>query len=98
MNKPSFVSKKRGVEVVVWGNADRPSISIRKSYKDKQTGEYKESKSLFPSELQDLVDCIYNVQTWIENNKSPEPGTVQHEVLGVKVAVKQDLSDDDIPW
>lgn len=98
MNKPSFVSKKRGVEVVVWGHADRPSISIRKSYKDKQTGEYKESKSLFPSELQDLVTCIEEVQLWIQTNKSPEPGSIQHEVLGVNIAVKQDNLDDDIPW
>lgn len=98
MNKPSFTSKKRGVEVAVWGSADRASVTIRKSYKDKKTGEYKESKSFFSSELQDLVDCVYNVQTWIENNKSPEPGTVQHSVMGVTIAVKKDTEDDDLPW
>lgn len=96
MPSPTFKSQKRGVSVVVWGTS-RPSISIRKTYKDKKTGEYKESKSWYPSELQDLVNCVQEVQTWIENNKPPEPGTVQHEVLGVTVAVKQD-TDDDIPW
>lgn len=98
MPSPTFKSQKRGVSVVVWGSADRPSVSIKKTYKDKQTGEYKESKYWYPWELQDLVNCVQEVQTWIENNKPPEPGTVQHEVLGVKVAVKQDLNDDDIPW
>lgn len=98
MPGPTYKKKERGLELVVWGDADNCRVQFSKTYKDKTTGEYKQSKYLFPDELDALSRIIADVQGWITNNKTPTGGTVQHEVMGIKVNVKPSLDDDEIPW
>lgn len=97
MAGPTFKVKDRGLELCLWGTLESPRFSISKRYKDKQSGEYKESKYLFDNELESLMKLIMQMQTHVANNKTPEPPIVQHEVMGVKLNVKP-LEDDDIPW
>lgn len=60
-NRPIKKWRRRGVEIALWeGN----SFTIRKTYKDKATGEYKESKSFFKEELGDLY--IITLQALLE--------------------------------
>lgn len=97
MAGPTYKKRIRSVEVCVWGTADDARMSIGKRYKDKTTGEYKDSKYLYPNELEALVECIHDCLTWVNNTKTPTPPTVQHEIMGVKLNVTP-LADADIPW
>lgn len=97
MPGPTYKAKDRGLEVCVWGSADDCRFSISKRYKDKNSGEYKESKYLYPNELESLRNLIDQSLAWLNNNKTPTPPTVQHEIMGVKVNVTP-LADDELPW
>lgn len=59
MSGPIKAFRNRGVDVAVWETRNGGySITWRKSYKDKVSGEYKESKTLFPDEAKLLVDLL----------------------------------------
>lgn len=97
MPGPTHKLKERGIELCLWGTLESPRFTISKRYKDKQTGEYKDSKYLFDNELETILKLVHQMQTFVSNNRTPIPPTVQHEVMGVKLNVKP-LVDDDIPW
>lgn len=44
-----------GLQVAAWENQSGVSFTISKRYKDKDTGEWKESKSFYPSDLAALA-------------------------------------------
>jgi len=54
-SRPVKTFKQGGVEVSVWRNAgeqgDMYNATIRKSYKDERSGEWKETASLSPTDL-----------------------------------------------
>lgn len=59
MNKPVQDFKHKGLSVAVWPTKNGGySYSISKRYKDKQTGEWKETKSLFKEEAEALIDLL----------------------------------------
>jgi hypothetical protein len=59
MNKPVETFKNKGLKVAVWPTRNGGySYSINKSYKDKQTGEWKETKSFFKEEVEALIDLL----------------------------------------
>jgi hypothetical protein len=59
MNKPIQDFKNKGVSVAVWPTKNGGySYSISKRYKDKQSGEWRESKSLFKEEAEALIDLL----------------------------------------
>lgn len=58
MAKPIASFRNRGIDVAIWEGKTSPTISIRKQYKDKITNEWKESKSFFPEELQELIKLL----------------------------------------
>ena len=59
MNKPVQDFKHKGLSVAVWPTKNGGySYSIQKRYKDKQTGEWKETKSLFKEEAEALIDLL----------------------------------------
>lgn len=43
--------KEKGIEIAEWAGKNGSSYTITKRYKDKTSGEYKDSKSFFESEL-----------------------------------------------
>jgi hypothetical protein len=56
MNKPVKDFKEKGVSVAVWETRNGGySISISKRYKDKVSGEWKESKYWFKEDLGNLI-------------------------------------------
>lgn len=59
MNKPVQDFKHKGLSVAVWPTRNGGySYSISKRYKDKQSGEWKETKSLFKEEAEALIDLL----------------------------------------
>lgn len=59
MNKPVQNFRDKGLDVAVWPAKNGGySYSISKRYKDKQTGEWKETKSLFKEEAEALIDLL----------------------------------------
>lgn len=67
MGKPKKAFRNKGIDIAAWEN-DRGGVSFtfRKTYKNKETGEYKETKYLFANDLKDLRDLITEVLTWNE--------------------------------
>lgn len=59
MGKPIKSFKEKGVEVAIWETKNGGySYSISKRYKDKNTGEWKESKYLYKDEAEILARLI----------------------------------------
>ena len=59
MNKPVQDFKHKGLSVAVWPTKNGGySYSIQKRYKDKVSGEWRETKSLFKEEAEALIDLL----------------------------------------
>lgn len=59
MNKPVQDFKHKGLSVAVWPTRNGGySYSISKRYKDKGSGEWRETKSLFKDEAEALIDLL----------------------------------------
>lgn len=67
-NGPAFKAKEKGIEVVVWDNERGKSINIKKSYKDKTTDEWKDSKYYYPDDLPRLVELLQKTINWLEGD------------------------------
>lgn len=66
MNKPLKAARQKGLDIAMWSTKNGGySFTFRKSYKDKATGEYKESKQYFSDELEILKKLIEEAQSWI---------------------------------
>lgn len=76
MGAPVKSYRNKGVDVAVWETRNGGySITWRKSYKDKQTGEYKESKMLFPSDAKLLIELLQTAIAFCEENDTRPPYT-----------------------
>lgn len=70
-NPPVKKFKLRRVEVAVWSRTDpddgyvRYSLTVQKSYKDKDTGEYVSSNFLFPEEAAVAAVLLPQALGWI---------------------------------
>jgi len=73
-NKPAHQWKERGLSLTKWNGREPGTFqySIQKTYKDKTTGEYKESKIIFENELPILKKLLAQAIGEIEN--APEQG------------------------
>lgn len=92
--KPIYNARSKGIDIAVWEGNTGPQFTIRKSYKDKQTGEWKESKTLFSNDLEILKELITEALSWgknVENIEEP----AHYAAAG---ATTVDLDDDDIPF
>ena len=83
--------KEKGLTVSYWASSRNPSISIAKSYKDKTTQEWKETKYFFPNELETLIKFLQEMVEFHKVRESP-----QHIELAPGAPVFDD--DDNIPF
>jgi DNA-binding protein YbaB len=99
MNKPVQSFRDKGVDVAVWETRNGGmSITIRKTYKDKQSGEYKESKYLFKEDAERLIELLKQAVSYAHNRAEHN---TEHMASGgfnpnAKPAVMTD--DDEIPF
>lgn len=102
MNKPVKDFKEKGVSVAVWETRNGGySISISKRYKDKVSGEWKESKYWFKEDLGNLIIMLQGALDFCG-------GAEVHKAEGVPSGqgkpdkpVAHELTDkeiDDLPW
>lgn len=91
-----------GLSIAVWQNENGATFSIQKTYKDKNSGEYKESKSLFANDLAAIALLAPEAIAYADSLKSREP--VQQdtrELVGLPSGddlIPSHINTDDIPF
>lgn len=86
MNKPARSFKHKGINVAVWRRDDgSESYSISKQYKDKNTGEWKDSRYWFKEEVIQLMNMLQEAVS-----ETPAPSAIIREVPPIE--------DEDIPF
>ena len=99
---------KYGVEVCEWTENGDKSYSVRKSYKDKATGEYKDTKKYFARDIYNLKECCDEIikECGLEPydpDKHGKSGLTSKDIKPSEVA-KESLDDgiegldDDMPF
>ena len=96
MAAPIYSVKKQGFNVAIWGDANSPRISFQKTYKDKMSGAYKETKYFFDNELPTLISMLQEAQAWIATNRTN--GQDVRTVMGANFDIKSDDDIEDLPF
>lgn len=99
MNKPVMDYKNKGVSVAVWTAKNGGySFSIQKRYKDKQSGDWKESKYYYKEEVEGLIELLKEAVLYASNRS-------EHESQGSKSGSGQNVAReltqeelDDLPF
>jgi len=108
MASPSKTFNVKGINVAIWEGDRGRSISIKKSYKDKNTGAYKEAKTYFENELSTLISLLNEARDYLGVAETPkqtrrtEPLTEDVTYImpepQVRSLVEPTFNDDDIPF
>lgn len=70
--------KKYPIEVAIWGGDNgNYQLTIQKSYKDKQSGEYKSSNFFFDNESLIIPYLLNRANAWIDTQKANNRGQQQ---------------------
>ena len=101
MNKPVQNFRDRGIDVAVWTAKNGGySFTFRKTYKNKQSGEYVETKYFYKEECERLIELLQEAVKYAS-------GRAEHDVNHIasggysekKVAAKHEEIDmDDLPF
>jgi hypothetical protein len=102
MNKPLQNFRDRGIDVAVWPNKSGGySFTFRKTYKNKQSGEYVETKYFYKEECERLIELLQEAVKYAS-------GRAEHDVNHIasggynsekKAAAKHEEIDmDDLPF
>ena len=97
MGKPTKAWRNGGIDIAAWKNDHGYSFTTRKTYKDKSTNEYKESRYLYVRDLQAMQELLAEVIAWAEDQ---DPDRVAHKEAQMDSMreTKQLQLDDDIPF
>jgi len=91
-----------GVAVSVWKNDKGHSVTITKSYKDKQTGEWKESSGYFREDLAAIALLMPQAIAFIDEQEEHAYQESKGQGNGGAQALPQPSGgrsfDDDIPF
>jgi len=102
MNKPVQDFKHKGLSVAVWPTKNGGySYSISKRYKDKQSGEWRETKSLFKDEAEALIDLLKQALAYGSNREEHEHEGIPSGQGKPGPKVKYELTEkeiDDLPF
>jgi len=99
MNKPVQNFRDKGVDVAVWNAKNGGySFTIRKTYKNKQSGEYVETKYLYKEECEKLIELLQEAVKYASNRSEHESQGSQNG-LGQNVARELTQEElDDLPF
>lgn len=67
--------KTKNCQLTVWQNPEGISFQFGKHYKDKKTGEWKESKKLYADELPHVIEMFRSAVQWSQNREKMESST-----------------------
>ena len=98
MAGPEQKWKDGGIQITAWKNDYGLSYTITKTYKDKKTDEWKESKYLYKSDLEKLLNILPSAVEWA-TEKEPTRDAPGKELVGEPGEQKApSFDDDDIPF
>lgn len=87
MGKPLKAWRQGQLDIAAWQNdSGQISFTFRKTFKDKATDSFKETKYLWPSDLEALMKLFQDVHAW----------HIAQQVMPTGPETKAD--DDDIPF
>ena len=99
MNKPVQNFRDKGIDVAVWSAKNGGySFTIRKTYKNKQSGEYVETKYLYKEECEKLIELLQEAVKYASNRSEHESQGSQN---GPGQNVARELTQeelDDLPF
>jgi len=99
MNKPVQNFRDRGLDVAVWTAKNGGySFTVRKTYKNKQSGEYVETKYLYKEEVEKLIELLQEAVKYASNRSEHD---VEHMASGGfngQPKKSADIDIDDIPF
>jgi len=107
MAKPEKTFEVKGIQIALWKNDRGYSISVKKTYKDKASGAYKEAKTYFPDELATLITLLSETRDYLDRvstgqrsfSKEYEQPPKQPEQVFIMPDPKPvQFGDDDIPF
>lgn len=84
----------KSIQIAVWQNDHGMSCTIKKSYKDKNSGEWKDSKYWFQEDIKALGELCHEAIVWFEG-EADDQKPVQ---VSPKAAGAATFDDDDIPF
>ena len=101
MNKPVQNFRDKGLDVAVWPAKNGGySFTFRKTYKNKETQQYVETKYLYKEEVEKLIELLKEAVKYASNRSEH---TFEHKIAGgastTTVAAKHEEIDiDDLPF
>jgi hypothetical protein len=99
MNKPVQNFRDKGIDVAVWNAKNGGySFTIRKTYKNKQSGEYVETKYMYKEECEKLIELLQEAVKYASNRSEHESQGSQN---GPGQNVARELTQeelDDLPF
>jgi hypothetical protein len=101
MNKPVQNFRDRGLDVAVWTAKNGGySFTIRKTYKNKQSGEYVETKYMYKEECEKLIELLQEAVKYASNRAAhDEEHIASGGYSGQKSTAKhEDIDIDDLPF
>ena len=110
MNKPLNQWRNKGLSITAWDGKGYCSFTIQKRYCDKTSNEWKETKTLFASDLEALQVLLTEAVKWNQdrsNHLDTPEGRKQFEKPSesIKIEFKSttpttglSIDDDEIPF
>jgi hypothetical protein len=101
MNKPVQNFRDRGLDVAVWTAKNGGySFTIRKTYKNKQSGEYVETKYMYKEECEKLIELLQEAVKYASNRAAhDEEHIASGGYSGQKSTAKHEEIDiNDLPF
>ena len=56
--------KSGTVQLVIWQTPDQITFTFQKAFKDKRTGQWKDTKTIFSDELQGIAEMFTRAAEW----------------------------------
>lgn len=103
MAQPAKAWRSKGVDIAAWPtNNGGISYTFRKSYKDKTSGEYKDTRYFYDSDLKELISLVKQALHWQEHESgmtdTRASGAMTAEDALIKKMIAAPVDDDDIPF
>ena len=99
MNKPVQNFRDKGLDVAVWPTKNGGySFTVRKTYKNKESGQYVETKYLYKEEVEKLIELLQEAVKYASNRAEHD---VEHMASGGfngQPKKQVDINIDDIPF
>lgn len=65
MAEPIFKTKKNKISLAVWQNPKSKSVTLQRSYFDKETQQHKNISSFFDNQIPDLIAALEEAQAFL---------------------------------